>query len=350
METEALVENMAVAKTEHLTTAQQTRNTRLLIPGSWSLFASQCVGKTAAEKGDSLPGPEDGLLFHTRRWIIGGDTHRDKEKTLLAMGARVETSRVREPGGLLCHVAVSAFMATGVLSGLSLAGHLAWPVFSLTPGPCWWCAHLSAKMNFGSKDSGKLAGHIVGWCLLPPFGPSWVFPFHFQWWHHVPYWGLLLWDSSSGYHHAWPRQTDSVRGSLTIPTLFDSLAPRTASVLQPDATFTARTHIAVRYICPHQLHRASLLGTQNLEADFQTQGPKCSGQASLLEEIFLYSNSVVLQLQCTFRITVSGRRVLKNKDARNSDSVGSGYNLKDPQTARQDAWPRSVFVFQAFTG
>ena len=187
-------------------------------------------------------------------------------------------------------------MEIGVLSGLSLAGHLAWPVFSLTPGPCWWCAHLSAKMNFGSKDSGKLAGHTGGWCLLPPFSHSWIFPFRFQWRHHVPYWGLLLWDSSRAYHHAWPRQTDSAHGFLTIPTSFDSLAPGTASVLQPDATFTARTHIVVRYICPRQLHQASLLSTQNLEADFQTQGLKCSGQASLLEEIFLYSNSVVLQL------------------------------------------------------
>ena len=35
---------------------------------------------------------------------------------------------------------------------------------------------LSAKMDSNAKDSGRLARHIMGWHLLPPFGPSQIIP------------------------------------------------------------------------------------------------------------------------------------------------------------------------------
>ena len=69
-------------------------------------------------------------------------------------------------------LAVSGFMVIGLVSGLSLASHPAcahiWP----DSGPSWGCAHFSAKMNSSVMVSGRLAGHIVGWHLLPPIGPS----------------------------------------------------------------------------------------------------------------------------------------------------------------------------------
>ena len=47
-----------------------------------------------------------------------------KRETLSGRGTSVESSRAREPGGLLCHVAPSlGFMVMGLVSGLSLASH-----------------------------------------------------------------------------------------------------------------------------------------------------------------------------------------------------------------------------------
>ena len=36
----------------------------------------------------------------------------------------------------------------------------------------------------------------MGWCLLPPFGPSQILLVRFWQQHKVPYWDLLLWDNS----------------------------------------------------------------------------------------------------------------------------------------------------------
>ena len=57
----------------------------------------------------------------------------------------------------------------GLVSRLSLANHLAWPIFGLTQGPSLWPARLSAKMDSSAEESGRLTGHTMGWCLLPLF-------------------------------------------------------------------------------------------------------------------------------------------------------------------------------------
>ena len=44
----------------------------------------------------------------------------------------------------------------GLVSGLALASHLAWPIFGLTQGPSWWRVRLSAKM--GIPERGLLGG------------------------------------------------------------------------------------------------------------------------------------------------------------------------------------------------
>lgn len=53
----------------------------------------------------------------------------------------------------------------GLVSGLSLAIHLAWPIFGLAPGPSWWQVHLLTKMDPSAKDSGML---ILSSLLLAP--------------------------------------------------------------------------------------------------------------------------------------------------------------------------------------
>ena len=60
-------------------------------------------------------------------------------------------------------LAVSGFMVMGcfqIVSGqLSFLTHI-WS----DSGSTWWHAHLSVKLDFSTKESGRL----VGWCLLPP--------------------------------------------------------------------------------------------------------------------------------------------------------------------------------------
>ena len=67
----------------------------------------------------------------------------------------------------------------GLVSQLSLASHLAWLIIGLTQGPSWWRVHLSDKMGSSEKDSGWLVGYIIGWHLLPPFGPFQILPVSF---------------------------------------------------------------------------------------------------------------------------------------------------------------------------
>lgn len=69
---------------------------------------------------------------------------------------------------------VSGFMGMGLISGLSLASHLAWPVLALTQGPSWWCVRLSAKPDSSTKDAGRLVVSSLYWppSLAPPkFSP-----------------------------------------------------------------------------------------------------------------------------------------------------------------------------------
>ena len=46
------------------------------------------------------------------------------------------------------------------------------PILALTQGPSQWYVYLSAKMGSSVRVSGRLTGHIMGWSLLLPFGPS----------------------------------------------------------------------------------------------------------------------------------------------------------------------------------
>ena len=94
-------------------------------------------------------------------------------------------------------------------------------------------------MDSHVKDSGRLVGHTVGWCLLPPFGPSQILPVSFQQQHHLPYQDLLLWDNSSkwlssclakaGCFAQWSPNTAMLRHCLGAASWKLSL---TASLLQ----------------------------------------------------------------------------------------------------------------------
>ena len=60
-----------------------------------------------------------------------------KQNTLLGRGTWVENSRVRESRSSARWLAVSGFLVMELVSGLSLANHLAKPIFGLAHGPSW---------------------------------------------------------------------------------------------------------------------------------------------------------------------------------------------------------------------
>ena len=70
-------------------------------------------------------------------------------------------------------LAAPGFTVMGLVTGLFLASHLAWPVFGLTQGPCWWRVPLSAKMDSSTRVPGRLAELIRGWHLLPNSSSWW---------------------------------------------------------------------------------------------------------------------------------------------------------------------------------
>ena len=72
---------------------------------------------------------------------------------------------------------VFGFMGMGLVSQLSLAHHLTWPMLGLVEGPSWWRTHthvhLSAKTRSSTKDSGRVV--VSSLLLAPPPSPRLVF-------------------------------------------------------------------------------------------------------------------------------------------------------------------------------
>ena len=105
-----------------------------------------------------LVGPKNGLLSNTQKWIVWGDTHADKAKDFIEKGC---PGRGHQGKGLMIVYGQSSCLL---------------PIFGPAQGPSRCCQYLSAKLHSIAKFSGRLAEHIMGWRLLPPFGPSWILP------------------------------------------------------------------------------------------------------------------------------------------------------------------------------
>ena len=90
------------------------------------------------------------------------------------------TSRSGNSGGLLCLAARSLRVyQVRLVSRLSAASHLALPIFDLTQGPSWGRMPLSVRIGSSTRDSGRLAGHIMGYRLLALLAPSQILPVGF---------------------------------------------------------------------------------------------------------------------------------------------------------------------------
>ena len=106
-----------------------------------------------------IPGPKNGLLSNTWKWIIQGDTCVDKAREFIgkwSSGREQECKGTQED----CS-AVSGFMVMELVPGLSLASPCDWP--------SWW--HYSAGMDSRVEDSWTLVGHVVSPFDLSQFLP-----------------------------------------------------------------------------------------------------------------------------------------------------------------------------------
>ena len=147
------------------------------------------------QEGGTPPGPKSGLCL-TLRNELSKETGTDKARDFFGKG---HPGREQQGKGTLesCSatwLTVLGIIVMGLVSGLSLASHLAWSIFGLTQSPPWRQAQLSAKMDSSVRVSGRLGQDMS--LLPPPFGPSWILLVIFQWQYLILYWDLLLWDNS----------------------------------------------------------------------------------------------------------------------------------------------------------
>ena len=144
----------------------------------WGLILWHAVvlqGTPLSQEGGPLPGPKRGLLSNTQKWTLRGDTRADKAKDFTGKGylGGEQQGKGAQENCSAMWLTVFGFMVMGLVSRLSLANRLAWPIFGLTQCPSWWRGHLSATVDSSEEDSGRLVGHME-WHLLSPFDLSWI--------------------------------------------------------------------------------------------------------------------------------------------------------------------------------
>ena len=115
-----------------------------------------------------LPGPENGLLSNTWKWIVLGDTCANKARGFIGKGTWVESRRVREPR----RAALPRDLQSWVLWWWDYFQGCLWPIF-LTQSPSWWCTPCSAKWISERRILG--GGRTCGVTF-------WPFPNSYWWW------------------------------------------------------------------------------------------------------------------------------------------------------------------------
>ena len=179
------------------------------------VFGSKIWNPYMLQERGPLPGPKSELLSDTRKWIVRGDNTSWQSKRLYWKGAPGwRAVRRGNPGELLCHVACSHSNGFSFQVVSDQSSCLAYGCSD--SGPSWWHEPLSPKV-----DSRRLVGYIMGWRLLPPFGPSQFFQLVFS------TSTMFLFQTSccktthaSSDHCAWPRWAVSVNSSLTYRQAF----------------------------------------------------------------------------------------------------------------------------------
>ena len=152
--------------------------------------------KLLNERGP-LPGPESGLLSNTQKWIVWRDTCADKARDFTGKGTPGERSRIREPRRTALWLAVSGFMAMGLVSGLSLANH--------SDSESFLVVHALFSQNGCQQGFWEVVRHVS----------FWSFPNSSSWWWLIS--SMFLTRTScpktthaNGYDGAWPGSAVSV--------------------------------------------------------------------------------------------------------------------------------------------
>ena len=77
------------------------------------------------QEGEPVPGPETGFLSNTQKWIVWGDTCADKARDFIGKGrpGGEQQGKGTQENCSATWLAVSGFMVTGLVSGVSLTNH-----------------------------------------------------------------------------------------------------------------------------------------------------------------------------------------------------------------------------------
>ena len=77
------------------------------------------------QEGGPLPGPENGLLSNTWKWIVQGDIYADKARDFIGKGhpGGEQQGKGTQENCSATWLAVSSFMIMGLVSRLSLANY-----------------------------------------------------------------------------------------------------------------------------------------------------------------------------------------------------------------------------------
>ena len=122
------------------------------------------------QEGEPIPGPKSGLLSNTQKWIVWGDTCADKERDFIGKGCvvREQQGKGTQENCSATRLTVSGFMVMGLVSGLSLANHLAWTISG--DSGSFLVAHASLSQDGFQREGfwGVRAGHIVSSLLSAP--------------------------------------------------------------------------------------------------------------------------------------------------------------------------------------
>lgn len=132
---------------------------------SWRKKIVKCnIAVMFLQGGRPLPGPEDRFSSNIRKWVVRGDTHADKAWDCTGKGwlGREQQGEGAQGDCSALWLAVSGFMAMGLVSGSSLASDLAWPIVwpKVLPGS-------SLRQDGFQREGFWEAGHLLR-LLAPP--------------------------------------------------------------------------------------------------------------------------------------------------------------------------------------
>ena len=172
---------------------------------------------------------------NTWKWIVWGDTCTDKTNPFVVKGC---LNRKQQAKGT--QEDCSALWITN--SGFMVVGLVFWVVSGQSSCSCSFFVPLRALLGgiYIVRVSGRLAEHIMSWCLFYSFCPLWIFSLVLEAaCSSVFLIGISYCETTyaNGYFHTWPEWVVSVNSSL-ITTLWETSHSRRSLGIGDEVSFS----------------------------------------------------------------------------------------------------------------